>query len=567
MKLAPIILFVYNRPDLTVEVIKSIKKNRLSKKSNIWIFSDGINKNKKDDYLKVSCVRAIINNLQGFKNVKIIERNNNIGTYKNITLGIDRVFKTEKKAIIIEDDVLVSEFFLEYMNKSLDQYKRDSKIGSICSNIWGLQSLNNKKKLPSTFLLHHSDCWGWATWKKSWKLYSHDSRKLIKAIKYRGLEKKFNLDNAYNYTSLLEQNIKRKRSWAVNWYASLFINNKLNLFSSLIISKNIGLGENSTNTKQIYLSNKIKNKKVDLKKIKIEESKEGTIALINSYNEIQRLTIRPNIFIRILKKLLKLSLKKKIKQLINKKDESFLFSGPYRNWNAALKKSNAYHDKITLKKLLKSAKLVKNKKFAYERDTVLFSTPFFNWRLLLIILKNSSKFNQKLNLIDIGGSLGSSYYQHLPFFHLFKSINWNIVEQDKIVKLGNKYFKDGNLKFNKDLEKTIQKNKPNIILINNCIQYVKDFTKIFEVLKKYKNLTIILDQTLFHNGSKDLILVQHTPKRIYNANYPVHIISKPNFLKNVLSHFRIEESGEAYFPFSFKFDKTNFKAEYLILKT
>ena len=86
-------------------------------------------------------------------------------------------------------------------------------------------------------------------------------------------------------------------------------------------------------------------------------------------------------------------------------------------------------------------------------------------------------------------------------------------------------------------------------------------------MKKYKNLTIILDQTLFHNGSKDLILVQHIPKRIYNANYPVHIISKPKFLKNVLSHFRIEESGEAYFPFSFKFVKTNFKAEYLILKT
>jgi len=312
MKLAPIILFVYNRPDLTVEVIKSIKKNRLSKKSNLWIFSDGINKNEKDDYLKVSCVRAIINNLQGFKNIKIIERNNNIGTYKNITSGIDRVFKTEKKAIIIEDDVLVSEFFLEYMNKSLDQYKRDSKIGSICSNIWGLQSLNNKKKLPSTFLLHHSDCWGWATWKKSWKLYSHDSRKLIKEIKHRGLEKKFNLDNVYNYTSLLEQNIKRKRSWAVNWYASLFINNKLNLFSSLIISKNIGFGENSTNTKQIYLSKKIKNKKVNLKRIKIEESKEGTIALINSYNEIQKLAIRPNIFIRILKKLLKLLLKKKL---------------------------------------------------------------------------------------------------------------------------------------------------------------------------------------------------------------------------------------------------------------
>ena len=247
MELAPIVIFTYNRPDKTLKVIESLKKNQLAKYSNLYVFCDGINKSKKDDFFKVNCVIEIIKNTDGFKNIKLIQRNKNLGLYKNITLGLDYIFKKNKKAIILEDDIIVSPNFLKYMNDCLIMYENDNEVGSICSNL-----SKNKEKLPSTFFLYHQDCWGWGAWRRSWKLFDHNNKRLLKKIKDQGLEKKFNFENKYDFTRLLIGNQLKKRSWAVNWYASLLVHKKLNLYSSIPMSKNIGLGENSTNSKMIF---------------------------------------------------------------------------------------------------------------------------------------------------------------------------------------------------------------------------------------------------------------------------------------------------------------------------
>ena len=247
MKLAPIVIFAYNRPDKILRTINSLKKNNLAKYSILYIICDGIDKSKKDDYLKVNCVHQILKNISGFKKVNIIYRNKNLGLYKNITSGLNYIFKKNKKAIVLEDDIVVSNFFLKYMNESLILYEHDNKVATICSNL-----SKDKEKLPSTFFLYHQDCWGWAAWRRSWKLFNHDSSMLLKKIKDQKLEKKFNLENQYDFLKLLEENKLKRKSWAINWYASLFVNKKLNLYSSAPMSKNIGFGKDSTNTRVAF---------------------------------------------------------------------------------------------------------------------------------------------------------------------------------------------------------------------------------------------------------------------------------------------------------------------------
>ena len=560
MELAPIVIFTYNRPDKTLKVIESLKKNQLAKYSNLYVFCDGINKSKKDDFFKVNCVIEIIKNTDGFKNIKLIQRNKNLGLYKNITLGLDYIFKKNKKAIILEDDIIVSPNFLKYMNDCLIMYENDNEVGSICSNL-----SKNKEKLPSTFFLYHQDCWGWGAWRRSWKLFDHNNKRLLKKIKDQGLEKKFNFENKYNFTRLLVGNQLKKRSWAVNWYASLLVHKKLNLYSSIPMSKNIGLGENSTNSKMIFkvLDVAKLKKNIKYKKIKIEESQEGYKAIINFYAKNQN--IKPINLVN------KLRIKVRwvgiiIKNFFSKRKNNFFFTGPFDNWEDALKNSEGYENKKIIEKLFKSAMKVKNKKFAYERDTVLFSKPSYDWLILHNILKHCNN-HKNLNLIDFGGSLGSTYFQHKFFFVLFKSIKWNIVEQKKISSIGKKFFKNKNLNFYDDLRVAMKENAPKFILLNNVLQYIENPLHIINLLSRYKGITIIIDKIIFTKQDKDIIIVQKTPKRIYEASYPLRIFSKSIFLKKIKKHFKIVENKKNNVSFNIKFNNNYYKSEYLIIKS
>ena len=560
MELAPIVIFTYNRPDKTLKVIESLKKNQLAKYSNLYVFCDGINKSKKDDFFKVNCVIEIIKNTDGFKNIKLIQRNKNLGLYKNITLGLDYIFKKNKKAIILEDDIIVSPNFLKYMNDCLIMYENDNEVGSICSNL-----SKNKEKLPSTFFLYHQDCWGWGAWRRSWKLFDHNNKRLLKKIKDQGLEKKFNFENKYNFTRLLVGNQLKKRSWAVNWYASLLVHKKLSLYSSIPMSKNIGLGENSTNSKMIFkvLDVAKLKKNIKYKKIKIEESQEGYKAIINFYAKNQN--IKPINLVN------KLRIKVRwvgiiIKNFFSKRKNNFFFTGPFDNWEDALKNSEGYENKKIIEKLFKSAMKVKNKKFAYERDTVLFSKPSYDWLILHNILKHCNN-HKNLNLIDFGGSLGSTYFQHKFFFILFKSIKWNIVEQKKISSIGKKFFKNKNLNFYDDLRVAMKENAPKFILLNNVLQYIENPLHIINLLSRYKGITIIIDKIIFTKQDKDIIIVQKTPKRIYEASYPLRIFSKSIFLKKIKKHFKIVENKKNNVSFNIKFNNNYYKSEYLIIKS
>ncbi len=557
MDLAPIALFVYNRPDKTLSVIESLKKNFLAKHSELYIFSDGVNKSNPEDFFRVNCVREIISNINGFRKVRKIFRKKNIGLYQNITTGLNQIFRIKTKAIILEDDIIVSSNFLNYMNSNLEIYKNEDKVGSICSN-----NITENKKLPETFFLYHQDCWGWAAWKRSWKLFNPNSAYLLKKINEGDHRKKFNLDDKYDFTNLLFKNIKNKRSWAINWYASLFLNNKLNLYSSTTMSKNIGFGSDATNSKNFiktpnldYLKNDYKYKK--LEPIELGKAYKSLVNFYNNYYSSQ-------------KKSRYQKLKNKIdwgkivlKNLLIGKRNHFNFHGTFNSWRDAKKNSSGYDSPKIINKLKSSVIKLKKNKFLFERDTVLFSKPIYDWIILYYILHNYYKKNS-LNLIDFGGSLGSTYFQHKFFLKNLNLLKWNIVEQKKIVNIGNKLLKNELLKFNDNLENVLKKNKTELIIFNTVLQYVEDPWYFLKLIKK-KGIMIIINNILFTKKNHDIILIQKNPKRIYEASYPLRIFSRKNFLKMLKKRFKLVKAEKVFKPFNVSFEGENFSNEYLIL--
>jgi hypothetical protein len=242
MNLAPIVLFVYNRLEPLKQTIKSLQKNELANNSELFIFSDEA-ENENIEF-KVSKVREYIKKVSGFKKVVVFERKKNWGLANSIIDGVTKIVNKYGRIIVLEDDLVTSPYFLRFMNEALEMYKDDPKIASIHGYIYPI------KNLPDTFFIKGADCWGWATWKNKWSIFEEDGKKLLDQIKKKNIKRDVDFNNSYGYTKMLKDQIEGKNnSWAVRWYISAFLKNKLTLYPGQSYVQNIGFGDDATHCK------------------------------------------------------------------------------------------------------------------------------------------------------------------------------------------------------------------------------------------------------------------------------------------------------------------------------
>lgn len=284
MDFAPIVLFVYNRLDHLKLTIKSLKKNKEASNTDLIIYSDGP-KNKLDK-VNVYKVRSFLKRVSGFKKKKIIYRVKNIGLANNIVNGINQTFRKYNKAIIIEDDILVSNVFLKFMNTNLIRYNKNKNVASIHGYCYPIKF---KKNNEETFFLKGADCWGWGTWKRAWKEYNNNSKYLINLIKRKNLQREFDFNYSYPYLEMLKLTEKKNHSWAIKWYASAFVKNMFTLYPKKSYVRNIGndgSGTNSSVQKKFYTNNL--NNKVSFKKIEIKDNNEARTLFEKFFNKIYK---------------------------------------------------------------------------------------------------------------------------------------------------------------------------------------------------------------------------------------------------------------------------------------
>jgi len=241
-KLAPIVLFVYNRLNHTRQTLEALRKNDLASKSELIIYSDSA-KNK-NDLKKVAKVRGYIKNIDGFKKIIIRKTKENIGLANSIINGVTKVVNEYGKIIVLEDDLVTSRFFLRFMNEALEAYKDEPRVASIHGYIYPI------KNLPETFFIKGADCWGWATWNNKWSIFESDAKKLLENVKKKNVEREINFNDSYNYTKMLKDQIKGKNdSWAIRWYVSAFLKNMMTLYPGQSYVQNIGFDNEGTHTK------------------------------------------------------------------------------------------------------------------------------------------------------------------------------------------------------------------------------------------------------------------------------------------------------------------------------
>ena len=240
----PIILFVYNRPVHTKQAIEALLANPLAKDSNLYIYSDA--PKNQETQTKVDEVRDYIHSIQGFKSITIIEREKNFGLADNIIDGVTTIINQYGKIIVLEDDIVVSPVFLEYMNNTLDYYENELKVWSISA--WNYPLDPNPIK-EDTFFWRIPHCWGWATWKNRWQHYTRDIE-WVKTNFSRHDIYEISLHNTSSYWKhfLLNQQGKIK-TWAIFWYLHAYKHNALTLMPRISYIKQVGFDDSGSNCK------------------------------------------------------------------------------------------------------------------------------------------------------------------------------------------------------------------------------------------------------------------------------------------------------------------------------
>lgn len=243
MNLAPIILFVYNRPEHTKKTVYALKLNKMASESSLFIYSDG-SKNEKDKRA-VEEVRSYISTISGFKEIKIILRDKNLGLADSVISGVTEVINKFGKAIVLEDDIVTSLYFLKFMNEALDFYEKEDRIFSI-------SGYNFPIKIPKSYqqkiyISPRPSSWGWATWKDRWdnsilnpeKVFNVENRKQLNHY----------LDKAgKDLSPMLLKTIEGKiNSWAVRWVFTHIKYEGFSIFPTKSLAINIGTDATGTN--------------------------------------------------------------------------------------------------------------------------------------------------------------------------------------------------------------------------------------------------------------------------------------------------------------------------------
>ena len=225
-ELAPIALFVYNRPEHTQKTVESLLQNQLAIGCDLFIFSDGA-KNE-SSVSEVKKVREYIHSIKGFKTIEIIERDKNWGLANSIISGVSEIINRFGKIIVIEDDLVFSTDFLDYMNQCLDFYEKNKQIFSIsgyCAPVSLPEDYSH-----DVFLYYRINSWGWATWKNRWISVDWKIRDFNQFITDKKAQTSFHRSGEEATIMLLKQMQGDIDSWAIRFNYGCYKNDGLNIY-------------------------------------------------------------------------------------------------------------------------------------------------------------------------------------------------------------------------------------------------------------------------------------------------------------------------------------------------
>lgn len=246
--LAPIVLFVYNRPWHTVQMLNALSENQLADQSELYVFCDGPKSNATAKELEnIQKVRTIVQQKSWCKDIKIKAYDSNVGCRDIIINGISEVFCKYNKVIVLEDDIITSPTFLNYMNAALNHYENRKSVFSIS----GHSHSPEKYQIPAdyeydVYVSPRIFNWGWGTWSDRWNQTDWSFNYYDAFIKSPFQIDAFNRCGEDLVKMLKEEYDGQSSAWDIQFTFAHFMNHAVSIVPCIPFTKNIGLDGSGT---------------------------------------------------------------------------------------------------------------------------------------------------------------------------------------------------------------------------------------------------------------------------------------------------------------------------------
>lgn len=512
-----IAVFAYKRPYHLLRVLRALYAQPLTNSLDVYIFADGC-KNDNDEE-PVGLVLSIAEHFQSTRNCVVKKSLRNNGLRNSIVAGISELFETYEQLIVVEDDILTSPHFIDYMLSGLEAYSSNPKVASIHGYLPPI-----KDPMPETFFMRGADCWGWATWREKWTYLSLDAANMYSEICQKGLAKEFNLDGKVPNLELLYNTSEGVvESWAICWHASCFLKDMYTLHPGRSLVKNIGLDNSGEHCGPSLAMDS----EFTLEPVRISLQQVGeTSAVISRFAQqlaqpslpAAGITTRVTKVVNPLMRLMRSWLIRLIKPASHLR-----LKGSYESYQEALCFSSGYDQPTIVDKVAKGVEHVLQGTSLYERD----GTTFNDRPKELDIYSLLKQHIQDTDIIvDFGGGLGGLYINFPEIFP--PSSRYVVVECHQMASKGrtlaSKYrlpieFYDSSPTF--DL-------KSDIIIFSSVLQYVPDPWKVLtQWVSLHKPRLILIDRTVFSDtaDSSNWSLQDNGDYYDHPVSYPIHLLS------------------------------------------
>jgi len=236
-KLIPVVLFAYARPDHLRRTLACLHENNIPL---LYVFADGPKIPEVVD--RVNEVRQILHEIDWCE-VRLVEREENLGLGKSILTGVSEVFKIHEAILVFEDDLICVPGTFAYMCAALEHYKDDLHVMSITG--WTHPCITPSTITDQPYFDGRAESWSWGSWARAWKGMEQDAITLMKQCKKQGID-------IYKYGADLPEVARAEKKmnlWAVRFNYHLILNGGLCLRPAHSMVNHIGFDNYGTNAK------------------------------------------------------------------------------------------------------------------------------------------------------------------------------------------------------------------------------------------------------------------------------------------------------------------------------
>ncbi len=215
--MTPIAVFTYNRPEHTQRALRALAACRRLSECRVHVYCDGAKT--PPQAAAVDASRRVVRDWAAQHAALVVERPQNLGLARSIAGGVSELCAQYGRVIVVEDDLVVSPDFIDYMVQALDRYAEAEQVYQISGYMFPVEH----PLVPDAFFLPLTTTWGWATWQRAWQHFDWNAPGARQQLADREFRRRFDLDDSYPYAAMLEQRLAGQTdSWGILWWYTVF---------------------------------------------------------------------------------------------------------------------------------------------------------------------------------------------------------------------------------------------------------------------------------------------------------------------------------------------------------